>query len=177
MTPEDSASDGSALRCSQRAKGPKRANYHEGSESGSQNDSDEDRRDKQLLYGVKMRAADPRYLTPGDDGNRGDIILTMARVKELITAKLHSEEEVATVWLTTSEMGFSLTDEPNTVPCPKDVREGKVCDRYLAPAISEFVISTLAKTEIGAGMDQQVSDVWRELVSVHQRWGKQKNGR
>jgi len=74
-------------------------------------------------------------------------------------------------------MGFSLTDEPNTVPCPKDVREGKVCDRYLAPAISEFVISTLAKTEIGAGMDQQVSDVWRELVSVHQRWGKQKNGR
>jgi hypothetical protein len=97
LTPEDSASDGSALRCSQRAKGPKSANYHEESESGSQSDSDEDRRDKELLYGVKMRAADPRYITHGDDGNRGDILLTMAQVKELITAKLHSEEEVATV--------------------------------------------------------------------------------
>jgi hypothetical protein len=139
LTPEDSASDGSALRCSQRAKGPKSANYHEESESGSQSDSDEDGRDKELLYGVKMRAADPRYITHGDDGNRGDILLTMAQVKELITAKLRSEEEVATVWLTISEMGFSLTDEPNTVLCPKDVREGKVCDRYLAPAISEFV--------------------------------------
>jgi hypothetical protein len=50
----------------------------------------------------------------------------MAQVKEVITAKLHSEEEVATVWLTTSEMGFSLTDDPNTVLCPKDVREGEV---------------------------------------------------
>ena len=68
-------------------------------------------------------------------------------------------------------MGFSLMDEPNTVICTKDVKEGKVCDRYLAPAISEFVTSTLVKTEIGAGMDQQVSDVWRELVSLHRRWG------
>ena len=50
----------------------------------------------------------------------------MAQVKEVITVKLHSEEEVATVWLTTSEMGFSLTDNPTTVLCPKDVREGEV---------------------------------------------------
>ena len=63
---------------------------------------DDDGRDKQLLYGIRMRAADdPRYLTPDDDGNRGDILLTMAQVKELITVKLRSEEEVATVWLTT----------------------------------------------------------------------------
>ena len=117
-----------------------------------------------------MRAADPRYLTPGDDGNRRDILLTMAQVKELITVRLRSEEEVATVWLTTSEMGFSLTDEPNTVVCPKDVREGKVCDRYLAPAISEFVTNTLTKTDVGTETGQQSSDVWRELVSLHRRW-------
>ena len=97
LTPDGSASDGRALRRSQRAKGNKSANYHEESESDSQSDNDDDGRDKQLLYGVKMRAADPRYLTPGDDGNRGDILLTMSQVKELITAKLHSEEEVATV--------------------------------------------------------------------------------
>ena len=74
-----------------------------------------------------MRAADPRYLTTDGDVNRGDILLTMEQVKELITVKLRSEEEVATIWLTKSEMGSSLMDEPNTVVCIKDVREGKVC--------------------------------------------------
>ena len=63
-------------------------------------------------------------------------------------------------------------DEPNTVVCTKDVKEGKVCDRYLAPAISKFVTNTLTKTDIGTETGQQTGDVWRELVSLHQRWGK-----
>jgi hypothetical protein len=69
-------------------------------------------------------------------------------------------------------MGFSLTDEPKVILCPKDVREGKVSDRYLAPAISRFATSTQAKAGIGTEMDQQAKDVWRELVNLHQRWGK-----
>ena len=146
--------------------------YHEDSESDGQSDEDDDGRDKQLLYGIRMRAADPRYLTTDDDANRGDILLTMEQVKKVITVKLRSEEEVATIWLTTSEMGFSLMDEPNTVVCTKDVKEGKVCDRYLAPAISKFVTNTLTKTNIGTETGQQTSDIWRELVSLHRRWGK-----
>jgi len=172
LTPDASALDGRVLRRSKRAKGSKSVNYHVESESECQSDEDDDGRDKQLLYGIKMRAADPRYLTTDDDINRGDIILTMAQVKELITVKLRSEEKVATIWLTTAEMGFSLMDEPNTVVCTKDVREGKVCDRYLAPAISEFVTNTLTKTDVGTEADQQSSDVWRELVSLHRRWSK-----
>ena len=69
-------------------------------------------------------------------------------------------------------MGFSFTNEPNEILCPKDVREGKVSDRYLAPAISRFVTSIQAKAGIGAEMDELVKDVWRELVNLHQRWGK-----
>jgi hypothetical protein len=76
-------------------------NYHEESGRDGQSGEDDDGRDKQLLYGIRMRAADPRYLTTDDDVNRGDILLTMEQVKELITVKLRSEEEVATVWLTT----------------------------------------------------------------------------
>ncbi len=113
LTPDDSALDGRVLRRSQRAKGNKSVNYHEESESDCQSDEDDGGRDKQLLYGIRMRAADPRYLTTDDDVNRGDILLTMEQVKELITVKLRSEEEVATIWLTTAEMGFSLMDEPN----------------------------------------------------------------
>jgi hypothetical protein len=172
LTPEDSALDGRALRRSQRAKGSKSVNYHEESEIDGQSDEDDDGRDKQLLYGIRMRALDPLYLTTDDDVNRGDILLTMEQVKELITVKLRSEEEVATIWLTTSEMGFSLMDKPNTVVCTKDVKEGKVCDRYLAPTISKFVTNTLTKTDIGTETGQQTSDVWRELVSLHRRWGK-----
>jgi hypothetical protein len=65
------------------------------------------------------------------------MLLTLAQVRELILRKQQSEEGVATVWLTTAEMGFSLTEEPNEILCPKDVREGKGSDRYLAPAISQ----------------------------------------
>jgi hypothetical protein len=72
-----------------------------------------------------MRAADPRYITDGDDINRGDVLLTMAQVRQLITIKAQSAAEIATIWLTTAEMGFSLT-APNEVTCPKDAREGKI---------------------------------------------------
>jgi hypothetical protein len=41
------------------------------------------------------------------------MLLTMAQVRELITKNEQSEEGVATVWLATAEMGFSLTDEPD----------------------------------------------------------------
>jgi hypothetical protein len=144
--------DGSTLRRSERVQGQERVNYHECLESETRSDSDDDGSDEQLFYGLKLRAADPRYITHGDDGNRGDILLTLAQVRELILGKQQSEEGVATVWLTTAEMGFSLTDEPNEILCPKDVREGKVSDRYLAPAISRFVTSTLA--EVGVGADR-----------------------
>jgi hypothetical protein len=154
-------------------QGQERVDYHECLDSEIRSDSEVDGSDEQLFYGFKMRAADPRYITHGDDGNRGDILLTLAQVRELIIRKQQSEEGVATVWLTTAEMGFSLTDEPNEILlCPKDVRKGKVSDRYLAPAISRFVTSALAKAGVGVEMDQQAKDVWRELVNLHQRWGK-----
>jgi hypothetical protein len=137
-----------------------------------QNDSDDNGSNEQLSYGLKMRAADPRYITNGDDSNRGHMLLTMAQVRELITRKEQSEEGVATVWLTTAEMCFTLTDEPNAILCPRDVRDGKVSDRYLAPAISRFAVSIQANVGTGAEIDLQTKDVWRELMSLHQRWDK-----
>ena len=62
--------------------------------------------------------------------------------------KSKAEEGIATAWLTTAEMGFSLTEEPNAVVCTRDVKGGKVNDRYLAPAISRCAVDTLM--EVGA---------------------------
>ena len=93
---------------SDRVQGRGRVDYQEDSlESETQNDSDDNGSNKQLSYGLKLRAADPRYITNGDDSNRGDMLLSMAQVRELISRKEQSEEGVATVWLTTAEMGIT----------------------------------------------------------------------
>jgi hypothetical protein len=73
-----------------------------------------------------MRASDPRYITTGDNSNEGDMLLTMSQVREIIIKKDQSEEGTAMFWLTTTEMGFSLTEKPNEIECTKDVRDGKV---------------------------------------------------
>ena len=144
-------------------------NYHECLESETRSDSDDDGSDGRLFYGLKLRAADPRYITHGDDRDRGDILITLAQARELILGKQKSEERVATVWLTTAEMGFSLTEEPNEILCPKDVRGGKGVDRFLAPAISQFVTNTLSGIGGGADRDHQAQAVEQVGLVVMQQ--------
>ena len=130
--------DTSNPRRSERMRGQERVCYHgSSSESDSSDNSDNHEHDAQPCYGIKMRAADPRYITDGDDINRGDVLLTITQVKQLITFKAQAAAEIATIWLTTADMGFSLTAESNEVTCPKDAREGKVSDRFLAPFFFE----------------------------------------
>ena len=74
-----------------------------------------------------------------------------------------SEEGTATIWLTTAEMGFSLTEEQDEVVCARDVKEGKIADRFLAPAISRFATDTRRKAGIGANTNRQTADVRRKL--------------
>jgi hypothetical protein len=63
--------EGSTLRRSERVKGQKRVDYHDHSwEHDIQNDRGYSESIEQLSYGIKMRAADPRYITTGDDSNR-----------------------------------------------------------------------------------------------------------
>jgi hypothetical protein len=119
-------------------------------ECDTQSDSDEEENSETLSYRLKMYAADPRYITSSEDGNRGDVI----------------------IWLTTAEMGFSLTEEQDEVVCAKDVKEGKITDRFLAPAISRFATDTRRKAGTGAHMDRQTADVRRKLEDLHQRWGR-----
>ena len=101
-------------------------------------------------------------LADGDDINRGDVLLTMAQVRQLITIKEQSTEEIATIWLTTAEMGFSLTAESNEVTCPKDAREGKVSDRFLAPAIPRFATSALVVDEQVEDLTQPINEARRQ---------------
>jgi len=86
--------------------------------------------------------------------------------------KSKSEEGTATICLTTAEMGFSLTEEQDAIVCTKDVKEGKVNDGYLAPAISVFAADVRRKVGTGADADRQTTDVRGKLEDLHQRWGR-----
>ena len=59
-------------------------------------------------------------------------------------------------------MGFSLTEEQDEVVCAKDVKEGRITDRFLAPAISRFATDTWS-------MNRQTADVRRKLEDLHHR--------
>jgi hypothetical protein len=96
----------------------------------------------------------------------------LKQVRELITMKGKSEEGTATIWFTTAEMGFSLTEEQDDVVCTKDVKEEKIIDRFLTPAISRFAADTRRKAGTGADMDRQTTDVRGKLEDLHQRWGR-----
>ena len=62
-------------------------------------------------------------------------------------------------------MGFSLTEEQDEVVCAKDVKAGRITDRFLAPAISRFATDTWS-------MNKQTAGVRRKVEDLHQRWGK-----
>ena len=100
-------------------------------------------------------------MTNSEDCNRGDVILTVEQVRELIAMKDTSEEGTATIWLTTAEMGFSLTEEQDDVVCAQDVKEGKITDRFLAPAISRFAADTRRKElgRIRIGKPQMLEEI------------------
>ena len=77
-----------------------------------------------------------------------------------------------TIWLTTAEMGFSLTEEQDDVVCAQDVKEGKITDRFLAPEISRFVADMRRMVGTGSDTDRQTTDVRGKLEDLHQRWGR-----
>jgi len=153
-------------RRSERTSGRERVDYRESlMECDTLSDNDEDDESTTLSYRLKLQAADPRYITNSEDGNRGDVICTVEQVRELIARKATAEDGIAAIWLTTAEMGFSLTEEQDEVVCAKDGKEGKITGRFLAPAISRFATDTRS-------MNRQPEDVQRELENLHQRWGR-----
>jgi hypothetical protein len=80
----------------------------------------------QSTLGIKLRATDPRYINHADDYNRGDVVIPVSQVRKFLCLKMELSEEVAKVWLTTADMGFSLTDEDHMVVCPKDLRNTRM---------------------------------------------------
>jgi hypothetical protein len=58
----------------------------------------------------------------------GEVVYTIPEIRTL----LRSQPEDTTRWLTTSQMGWALTQEDNEIINEKDEREGKPVARQLA---------------------------------------------
>jgi len=73
--------DEGTLRRLERARARECVEYGESSmECDTQSDSDDNKSSEPLSHGLKLRAADPRYITKSEDCNMGDIILTLNRL-------------------------------------------------------------------------------------------------
>jgi hypothetical protein len=86
--------------------------------------------------------------------------------------KMELSEEVVMVLLTTSEMGFSLTDEDHMVIShlsQQDLREGRTTDRFLAPAISKFDIKVGKQEEYNQTSNPEENDLSREILVLGRR--------
>jgi hypothetical protein len=81
-------------------------------------------------------------------------------------------KEVARAWVTTAEMDFSLTDEEHMVVCPKDLREGTITDRYLAPVITRFAIKVGKQEGHDPTLNPEERELRKEILALHQKWSK-----
>ena len=116
-----------------------------------------------------MSPANPRYVGRGDDTSGGEIVYTIGEMRDL----LHGQPDRGQMWLSTNQMGWSLTPEPGELLNERDVMEGKVTARMLAPVISEY-IRGLGDTDF-MSPSQERQDIISEAWELDQIWGKWEN--
>ena len=168
---EPASSRENPTRADARHSKRKRPSVDYAEHSDESMDSVDDQQD-QRTRGLRLRAADPRYITYATDNDRGDVILPMQDIRKLLTIKHSASEDMAQLWLTTADMGYALEEEEGEVSCPTDDRQGKQIHRHLAPAISRYVISMQDHSEPGQEGAQHEDSLRQKVLDLHQRWGK-----
>ena len=58
---------------------------------------------------MRFTNADPRYAGREDDKQGGDTIMTMERVKEMISYNAELKNDATRLWLTSEQTGFHLS--------------------------------------------------------------------
>ena len=137
--------------------------------SESEGDLQEEEQEDEAQTHVIMSPANPRYVGRGDDTSGGEIVYTIGEMRDL----LHGQPDRGQMWLSTNQMGWSLTPEPGELLNERDVMEGKVTARMLAPVISEY-IRGLGDTDF-MSPSQERQDIISEAWELDQIWGKWEN--
>ena len=105
-----------------------------------------------------IRPADPR-VAGGNTGATGVLYLD-GDLLQKYKKKIHdrTEQEVYT-WMTTSEMGFPVTQEREEVQCWRDIVEDRPVARFLAPVITAYIRGLQDKGTGGEGAHMLLPDL------------------
>ena len=119
---------------------------------------------------IVCSATDPRYIGQPDNANGGDIALTVHEVRRILECETDRHRQPQCMWLTSRQMGWSLTQEEDEVVDASGREEDTPSHRCLAPAISAFIRPACASEtwEEGAQGDTALRAAW-ELDLI---WGQ-----
>ena len=134
----DEGREGTAQQQSRprRTRKSGRSNLRDRSESGSDGDVREDEvAGYEECVCIALIPANPRYVGRGSDKSGGEVTYTIAEIRDLLL----NHTDSTWMWLTSRQMGWSLTRESNEVWNTQDVIEGKSTARILAPMISSYI--------------------------------------
>ena len=113
-------------------------------------------RHQKIPLGMRFTNTDPRYAGRDDDKQGGDTIMTMERVRKMISYNAELNDDATRLWLTLEQMGFHLStrgaEEGVTRAEGSDQRESESERRdchptasHLAPAIADFILDEKGK--------------------------------
>ena len=122
-------------------------------------------------HDIVFSAADPRYIGQPDNANGGDIILTVNQVRQILTCEAGKHNQPQCMWLTSRQMGWSLTQEDDEIVEVREREEDRPTRRCLAPAISAFIRPAYASEtwEEGVQGDTALIASW-ELDLIWGQW-------
>ena len=164
----DEGREGTAQQQSRprRTRKSGRSNLRDRSESGSDGDVREDEvAGYEECVCIALIPANPRYVGRGSDKSGGEVTYTIAEIRDLLI----NHTDSTWMWLTSRQMGWSLTRESNEVWNTQDVIEGKSTARILAPMISSY-IRGLDETAFSVD-DPERRNLLTEAWELDQIWG------
>ena len=91
-----------------------------------------------------IRSADLRF-AGGNTGAHGPLYLDRNLLQKYLKNTHSRTEQEVYVWMTTSEMGFPVTQERGEVQCWRDVVEDRPVVRFLASVITDYIREVLDK--------------------------------
>ncbi len=87
---------------------------------------------------LDIQSTDPRFVG-GRNGGHGPLYLDEDLLRRYIRHMHNRTEQEVYAWMTTSEMGFPVTQESGEVQCWWDIMENRPVARFLAPAITDYI--------------------------------------
>ena len=122
-------------------------------------------------HDIVFSTADPRYIGQPDNANGGDITMTVHEVRRILECETERHRQPQCMWLTSRQMGWSLTQEDDEIVDVSGREEDTPTRRCLAPSISAFIRPACASEtwEEGVQEDTALRAAW-ELDLIWGQW-------